>query len=80
MTDHTKPVPSEGLAPEGSWVKSSYSDQGGGNCVEVAHRGELIGVRDSKDKQGPALALPHGAYASFIGTVKAGLVDFDVVD
>ncbi|MGC5042464.1 DUF397 domain-containing protein [Streptomyces albidoflavus] len=80
MTDHTKPVPSTEFAPEGSWFKSSYSDQGGGNCVEVAHRGDLIGVRDSKDKQGPALALTRGAYASLICSVKAGGLDFGVVD
>ncbi|MEU4258422.1 DUF397 domain-containing protein [Streptomyces fradiae] len=80
MTDHTKPVPSTEFAPEGSWFKSSFSDQGGGNCVEVASRGNLVGVRDSKDKQGPALALPRDAYASFIRTVKAGALDFGMVD
>ncbi|THC52467.1 DUF397 domain-containing protein [Streptomyces sp. A1499] len=80
MTDHTKPVPSTEFAPEGSWFKSSFSDQGGGNCVEVASWGNLVGVRDSKDKQGPALALPRGAYASFIRTLKDGALDVGMVD
>ncbi|WP_299528244.1 DUF397 domain-containing protein [uncultured Streptomyces sp.] len=79
MTDHTKPVPSTEFAPEGSWFKSSFSDQGGGNCVEVARRGNLVGVRDSKDRQGSAMILPCGVYASFIRTVKSGAVDCELV-
>ncbi len=80
MTDHTKPVPSMEFAPEGSWFKSSYSDQGGGNCLEVAVRGAQVGVRDSKDKKGPALGLTRAAYVAFIGTVKSGDVDFGLAD
>jgi hypothetical protein len=33
-------------APASSWRKSSFSEAG--NCVEVADRGELVLVRDSK--------------------------------
>ncbi|WP_149180490.1 DUF397 domain-containing protein [Streptomyces sp. TRM49041] len=80
MTDHTKPVPSTESAPEGSWFKSSYSDQGGGNCVEVAVRKALVGIRDSKEKNGPALTLPRSTYITFIDTVKSGAVDFGVLD
>lgn len=80
MTDHTKPVPSTEFAPEESWFKSSYSDQGGGNCLEVADRGAEVGVRDSKDKKGPALSLPRATFMAFIGTVKSGEADLGMVD
>ncbi|QZZ32999.1 DUF397 domain-containing protein [Streptomyces sp. ST1015] len=30
------------------WVKSSYSEDGGNNCVEVAFLDRNIAVRDSK--------------------------------
>ncbi|MFI6874933.1 DUF397 domain-containing protein [Streptomyces sp. NPDC050400] len=72
MTDHTRPVPSTEFAPEGAWSKSTYSDQGGGNCLEVADRGAEVGLRDSKDKSGPALLLPRATYMAFIGMVKSG--------
>ena len=57
-----------------AWRKSSYSNQEGGACVEVA--ANILGVvpvRDSKDPQGPALAFPASSWSSFIADVKAGL-------
>ncbi|MFE6050486.1 DUF397 domain-containing protein [Kitasatospora sp. NPDC056446] len=55
-----------------SWVKSTYSQQGG-NCLEIA-RGprELALVRDSKDPHGPVLVFPAGAWKSFVATVRSG--------
>ena len=62
-----------------AWRKSSYSDGGGTNCVEVAdgYPG-LVPVRDSKAPQGPGLVLSAGARAPFVGAVKSGDV-FDGV-
>ena len=41
-----------------TWRKSSYSGANGGECIEVAATGKpLIAVRDSKDPNGPKLAL-----------------------
>ena len=45
------------------WRKSSYSGNGGGNCVEVASNlPDGVAVRDSKNPDGPRLATPgvHG--------------------
>ncbi|MFD8788014.1 DUF397 domain-containing protein [Kitasatospora sp. NPDC059599] len=55
-----------------SWVKSTYSQQGG-DCLEVA-RGfcELMPVRDSKDPQGPALIFLAAAWTSFLTAVRSG--------
>lgn len=54
------------------WRRSSYSNQEGGNCVEVA--GGLPGVvpvRDSKVPQGPALCFQGASWVAFIGDLKS---------
>jgi len=53
------------------WRKSSYSGNGGSDCVEVASN--LTGfvlVRDSKDREGPRLALSDQAWSAFVQGVK----------
>ncbi|HEY3607852.1 MAG TPA: DUF397 domain-containing protein [Pseudonocardiaceae bacterium] len=49
------------------WRKSSYSG-GSGNtsCVEVAFVADAVGVRDSKNTQGPTLAFAQGAWRGFV--------------
>ncbi|PWI46082.1 DUF397 domain-containing protein [Streptomyces sp. ICBB 8177] len=48
------------------WVKSSYSGNAGGNCVEVAACPEAIHVRDSKDPNGPALTFEPRQWDAFV--------------
>jgi hypothetical protein len=62
-----------------TWFKSSYSDGSGNNCVEVADMPGCVGIRDSKDEEGPALLVPGDAWASFVGLVRSGAADFGVV-
>ncbi|MFI9630031.1 DUF397 domain-containing protein [Streptomyces sp. NPDC052042] len=62
------------LAKESAWFKSSYSNDTGGSCVEVAdvtrtHSG--IAIRDSKIPSGPALLLTREAFTNFIAEVQA---------
>ncbi|MER5493883.1 DUF397 domain-containing protein [Streptomyces sp. NPDC002490] len=56
------------------WVKSSYSNNGG-TCVEwaPAHAADhgTVPVRDSKNPNGPVLALPTLAFTSFVTGIKA---------
>jgi hypothetical protein len=59
---------------EDAWFKSSYSTQEGGACVEIADLTTAIGVRDSKDKTGPALLIPPAAWAEFVGGVRTGRI------
>ncbi|MGO4419397.1 DUF397 domain-containing protein [Streptomyces sp. MCAF7] len=59
-------------APELSWFKSSYSDNEGGMCVEVASGPTAIHVRDSKHAQGPQLAFHIREWHAFIGTLRVG--------
>ncbi|WP_078912408.1 DUF397 domain-containing protein [Streptomyces sp. NRRL S-646] len=55
------------------WRKSSYSNQEGGNCVEVADGfHSVMPVRDSKVQNGPTLTFEIGSWATFIGQLKAG--------
>jgi Domain of unknown function (DUF397) len=62
------------------WRKSSHS--GSGSCVEVAPvpgagsaavgSGDVIAVRDSKDRSGPALTFTTRQWRSFAAGIKAG--------
>ncbi len=57
------------------WTKSSLSFSNG-NCVEVASLPEGgIGVRDSKDAEGPVLRFTPGEWHAFIGGVRTGEFD-----
>ena len=47
------------------WRKASYSGNNGGACVEVANGARTVAVRDSKDAEGPKLAVPASAWTSF---------------
>ncbi|MFF3098431.1 DUF397 domain-containing protein [Streptomyces cyaneofuscatus] len=53
-----------------SWVRSSYSSQDGGNCVEwcpsVAAETDIVPVRDSKVPVGPSLAVSRAAWAGLV--------------
>jgi hypothetical protein len=49
-----------------AWFKSTYSSSGDGDCVEVALTPATVHVRDSKDRQGPRLALSPAAWAEFV--------------
>lgn len=53
------------------WFKSSRSS-GQHDCVEVAFlSGGLVGVRDSKNPAGPALAFGPAEWDSFVGGLAA---------
>ncbi|MFJ9618055.1 DUF397 domain-containing protein [Streptomyces noursei] len=49
-----------------TWRKSSYSSSGDGDCIEIAACPTTVHLRDSKDKSGPQLAVPAGAWAAFV--------------
>jgi hypothetical protein len=54
-----------------AWRKSSYSDGGQNNCIEVADGiPGVVPVRDSKDPHGPALVFSASAWSSFVAAVK----------
>jgi uncharacterized protein DUF397 len=56
---------------EPRWLKSSYSGNGGADCVEVARNLlDVVAVRDSKNPDGPVLIVSRGEWASFITRVR----------
>ncbi len=64
-----------GPASEPHWIKSSLSFCNS-NCVEVADLAAgQIGVRDSKDPEGPVLRFTPGEWRAFIGGVRNGEFD-----
>jgi len=50
-----------------TWRKSSYSNQDGGQCVEVApDHPSVVPVRDSKNPARGALVFSAAAWAQFV--------------
>ena len=52
-----------------AWRKSSYSGSEA-NCVEVANAAGLVKVRDTKDRQEPALTVSADAWRRFTTGIK----------
>lgn len=50
--------------------------EGGSTCVEVAHLGGLVVVRDSKDSASPVLGFYRHEWIAFVAAVKRGEFDF----
>lgn len=55
------------------WKKSSRSNGNGGECVEVAlNLPGVVGIRDSKNPTGPALAVSPAAFRNLTTAIKEG--------
>ncbi|MFF4961914.1 DUF397 domain-containing protein [Streptomyces sp. NPDC001222] len=63
------------MSTELVWFKSSYSNSGGGECVEVAHAScdsshsirRTVHVRDSKlGARSPRFTVPPDAWSAFL--------------
>ena len=51
-----------------SWRKSTYSGTSGNSCVEVGQASGVV-IRDTTDREGPALAFPAAAWRAFTATL-----------
>ncbi|MFF4156189.1 DUF397 domain-containing protein [Streptomyces sp. NPDC001678] len=72
MTTNTCPT-ALSVADETSWFKSSYSTQdNGGGCVSIAVLTRHVGIRDSKQSDGPAFVVSTPAWGAFIRQVQRG--------
>jgi Domain of unknown function (DUF397) len=54
------------------WRKSSYSGNGGSDCVEAAGSGNRVLVRDTKSRSGVILRFSLTAWRRFADQVKTG--------
>jgi hypothetical protein len=52
-----------------SWRKSSFSQEAGSDCVEVALAFREAAVRDSKNTAGSILVLPAASWRRFVAGV-----------
>lgn len=54
----------------GRWRKSSFSNPNGNQCVEVAFGQGVVGLRDSKNPDGPRLVFDPGRWLAFTTAVR----------
>lgn len=54
------------------WRKSSYSGGGSNSCVELADLGRVVGIRDSKDPEGPVLRVTRAGLAALLAAARRG--------
>ena len=54
------------------WRTSSYSNNGGGDCVEAGHAPRAVLIRDTKDHgTGPVLRVSPAEWSHFTARVRA---------
>jgi hypothetical protein len=60
------------LGPKvGNWRKSSYSANGGEQCVEAGHAPGEVLIRDTSDNgTGPVLSISGAAWTRFVAGLK----------
>lgn len=54
-----------------NWRKSTYS-QANTDCVEIADNADVALIRDTKDRDGGALAVDRASFAAFVSFAKRG--------
>lgn len=58
-----------------TWIKSQLSFANG-NCIEVARLPDnMIGIRNSREPDGPVLRFTWDEWSAFAGGVRAGTFD-----
>ncbi|APU15722.1 MULTISPECIES: DUF397 domain-containing protein [Actinoalloteichus] len=52
------------------WHKASYSGKNGG-CIEVGTAPGIVGIRDTKNRNGGTLIVDSATFSTFLTQVKA---------
>lgn len=61
----------EPAAVSPGWRKSSYSPNGGAQCVEVGDAMAGVQVRDTTDRAGAVLTIPATAWRALLAGIRA---------
>lgn len=59
-----------GLTGVTRWRKSTRSGTNGGHCIEAAATAQRVAVRDSKDPDGPRLAVSPKVWQRFTRSLR----------
>ena len=54
------------------WFKCSASSSGSSGCVEVRIMDTVVGIRDSKNQDGPSFLVSAETWGGFIALVRGG--------
>ena len=65
----------ETTRPDGAGISWRSARCGPSGCLEVARIGDSVGVRDSKEPDGPVLRYHAAEFRAFVAAVKAGEFD-----
>jgi hypothetical protein len=57
------------MSVDTGWFKSTFTNPNSENCVEVRITSEAVGVRDSKDRSGPAFTFTTTSWRTFVAKV-----------
>jgi uncharacterized protein DUF397 len=55
-----------------NWRKSTYSGNGGADCVEAGNSAWDVHLRDSKDRDGAQVMVPAAGWRAFVGRIQRG--------
>ncbi|MFB7503980.1 DUF397 domain-containing protein [Streptomyces broussonetiae] len=56
------------------WIKSSFSEASGNNCIETAEKGQLIAMRDSRHPDLVHTSVWRNAWSRFAEAAAGGLL------
>ncbi|QKW38854.1 DUF397 domain-containing protein [Actinomadura sp. NAK00032] len=52
------------------WKKASRSNESGDACIEVAAKGDMVAIRDSRDTAGPKIVVSRGDFRGLAEALK----------
>lgn len=66
VTGRSKPCVVEVESSGQRWIKSSVSGGTSGDCVEISFVGDIVRVRNSRNRGGAQLSIPLSHWRTFV--------------
>ncbi|WP_242608669.1 DUF397 domain-containing protein [Actinomadura formosensis] len=51
------------------WRRSTHSNTQGANCVEIGQYGEMVYIRDSRNRPGPVIAITQDDWTHLLNAL-----------